>query len=371
MGPFGSLHFWLENGLGLGMAIAWAWKSWSANPSKRVARRRILPFITIAGLLLPTSTHITKSNVPTILARSVSTMASLPFPFFLNQAPVDVSNQRAALSAVGKCRLDPATCLGANNDADEYRAICNKNREQAMVDTETPETKNENKKLKKKYMKQGVAMASTYLEETLSLDVSVVHVEVVVEAADIVNTDGCLAACLLDAGCAAIVVDGLNLEALDAAMIPRERLVAHFADEGTVHAESVAAALKFAGTISVTLSKNSLEVVDSILSLVTDKKDKVSFLLTASEAEDLTDVVAAISKKCKDGKGDMGLVDPTAAVLGLCFAACMKTDRDDGLFTTVVCTRSEEALGLVYSSKVSCAIRFSHACGSIYSFSRQ
>jgi hypothetical protein len=31
----------------------------------------------------------------------------------------------------------------------------------------------------------------------------------------------------------------------------------------------------------------------------------------------------------------------------------MKTDRADGLYTTVVCTRSGEALGLVYSSKVS------------------
>jgi hypothetical protein len=47
------------------------------------------------------------------------------------------------------------------------------------------------------------------------------------------------------------------------------------------------------------------------------------------------------------------LVDPSASDLGLSFSACMRTDREDGLYTTVVCTRSGEALGLVYSSKVS------------------
>jgi hypothetical protein len=86
-------------------------------------------------------------------------MASLPFPFFVTQVPVDASNKRSALAAVGRCRVAPATCLGKDND-NEYRAICSKTKEQALVDTETPETKDVNKKLKKKYMKQSVAQAS-------------------------------------------------------------------------------------------------------------------------------------------------------------------------------------------------------------------
>ena len=120
-------------------------------------------------------------------------MASLPFPCFVNQTPVEASQNRAALAAVGRCRIAPATCFSD----EEFKAICAKNKEQALVDTDTPETKDDNKKLKKKYMKQGVAMASKYLQESLQLDVSVVDVEVIVESKDIIETDGCLAACML------------------------------------------------------------------------------------------------------------------------------------------------------------------------------
>lgn len=276
-------------------------------------------------------------------------MASLPFPCFIKDTPVDAANNRVALSAVGTCRLDPSTCF----DASAYRAICDKNLEQALVDTETPESKDENKKLKKKYMKQGVAMASSYLQKFLQLDVSVVDVQIIVAAEDIVGTDGCLAACLLDAGCAAIVMDGNNTEAMDAAKIPRERLIAHFEDETKATSESISAASLLAGRISVALSTSSLEGVDRVLSLVAEKNSKVSFILAPSvSVEEMCSFVAEISKKCKDGKGNIGLVDPSATQLGLCFAACMKTDREDGLYTTVVCTRSDEALGLVYSSQV-------------------
>lgn len=296
-------------------------------------------------------------------------MTSLPFPCFVKDAPVDAANNRAALAAVGKCRLDPATCF----DAADYRAICDKNREQALVDVETPETKEENKKLKKKCMKQGAAMASTYLQKTLQLDVSVVDIQITVAPEDVVGTDGCLAACLLDAGCAAIVMEGTNVEAMDAAKIPRERLIAHFEDEINATSDAISAALLLAGTISVNLSsKDSLKYVDTILSLVPDKKDKVSFQLASTSTDDeLYGAVSEISKKCKDGKGSIGLVDPTATSLGLSFAACMRTDRDDGLFTTVVCTRSDEALGLVYSSKESIVAALECGRGVYYSRSRK
>ena len=277
-------------------------------------------------------------------------MTSLPFPCFVQQTPVDSNQNRAALAAVGRCRIHPTTCF----DEEEFRAICEKNKEQAMVDIDNPETKDVNKKLKKKFMKQGVAIASKYLRETLQLDVSIIDVEIVLQSKDIIETDGCLAACMLDAGCAAIVVSGADLDALDAAKVPRERVIANFAEDLT-NTETVTAALSFASTVSVELSQNSLETVDRVLALVPDKHDKVSFQLSPGlEIDELTSLVSQISKKCKDFKGNISLVDPSATDLGLSYAACMKTDRDDGLFTTVVCTRSGEALGLVYSSKVSC-----------------
>lgn len=299
---------------------------------------------------------------------------SLPFPCFVNDTPVDVTNNRAALAAVGRCRLDPATCF----DTTDYRAICAKNREQALVDdtnnSSDTATKEENKKLKKKYMKQGIAMASTYLQETLQLDVSIVDVQIVVSAEDILATDGCLAACLLDAGCAAIVMDGTNMEAMDVAKIPRERLIAHFGDEEmATKNDAIASALQLAGTISVGLSSLTrvVETVDNILKLVPDKQDKVSFLMPSNEdGEEFYRLVSEVSKKCQDGKGTIGLVDPTATDLGLSFAACMKTDRPDGLFTTVVCTRSDEALGLVYSSKESIITALECGRGVYYSRSR-
>jgi hypothetical protein len=245
--------------------------------------------------------------------------------------------------------------INSNNNVEDFRSICDKNKEQALVDTDVAETKTENKKLKKKYMKQGVAMASKYLQESLQLDVSVIDVELVIESKDIVGTDGCLAACLLDAGCAAIVMDGTDVEAMDAAKIPRERLVAHFSSEEAATPEAIAASLLLASTISVELlsQNSSLETVGRIVALVPEKKDKVSFQLAPGLlGEELHSLVSEISKKCKDGKGSIALVDPSATDLGLSFTACMRTDRTDGLYTTVVCTRSGEALGLVYSSKV-------------------
>lgn len=259
---------------------------------------------------------------------------------------MDDANNRAALAAVGRCRLDPATCF----DSTEYRAIVDKNREQALAEANTtPENKEENKKLKKKYMKQGVAMASNYLRKTLQLDVSVVDVEVIVAAQDIIETDGCLAACLLDAGCAAIIMDGMNMEALDAAKIPRDRLVAHFGVEDLTN-DAVKAALGLSGRTSLAVdSSSAVEKLDLLLDMVPD--DKLAIQVSGSE-EELLGVMPDLSKKLKDGKGCIGIADPSATTLGRCFAACMRTDRDDGLFTTVVCTRSDEALGLVYSSKV-------------------
>lgn len=295
-------------------------------------------------------------------------MSCLPFPSFVNQIPVDADNKRAALSASGSCRINPLTC--APQFMDEYVAICNKNKEQALVDClEGNISKDEKKKLKKKYMKQGVAMASKYLKESLQLDVSVVNVQIVIESSLITESDGCLSACFLDAGCTAIVIDGKNLEAMDAAKIPKERIVASFEGVDAASKEVVTSALPLASTISVPIS--TLEEADTILSYLPEKSDKVIFELSNADATSTTtEFVALIAKKCKDHKGKIALVDPCATVLGTNYAACMRTDRPDGLYTTVVCTRNNEALGLVYSSVSSIIAAFECGRGVYYSRSR-
>jgi len=295
-------------------------------------------------------------------------MSCLPFPSFVDQIPVDASNKRAALSASGSCRIAPLTC--APEFEKEFEDIFNKNKEQALVDSmEGDISKDEKKKLKKKYMKQGVAMATTYLTKSLQLDVSVVNVQIVLDAKMIVETDGCLSACFLDAGCTAIVIDGKNLEAMDAAKIPKERIVASFPGVDDTNQEDVTSALQLSSTISVPVS--SLEEAETILSYIPEQSDKVIFELSnADTSSATTELVAAVAKKCKDHKGKIALVDPCATTLGTNYAACMRTDRPDGLFTTVVCARNNEALGLVYSSVASIIAAFECGRGVYWSRSR-
>ena len=102
--------------------------------------------------------------------------------------------------------------------------------------------------------------------------------------------------------------------------------------------------MSFASCISVEISNSSVDKVDSILALVTEKSDTVDFQLASTVDS------AAVAQLCK--KASVGLVDPSAESLGSSCTACMTSDRKDGLFATVVCTRTSEALGLEYSSKV-------------------
>jgi phosphoribosyl-ATP pyrophosphohydrolase/phosphoribosyl-AMP cyclohydrolase/histidinol dehydrogenase len=308
-------------------------------------------------------------------------MTSLPYPSFVSQNPVDATASRAALVAVGRCRIQP------EHATEEYRSIVAKNVDQAVVDLVHHNNDNDNdtneqldeqarKKLKKQYMKQGIAAAVTYLTVQQQLDVSVVHVQVMVEADDIIKSDGCLAACLLDAGCAAVVVDGTNLAALDAAKVPADRLMAHFQYPCLV--EDMIKAKEFCGSMSVELTVSDDITVAKILEIVNSVPDcEVTVMFRPSDCKallndtDLASLVGAVSKESKEGAGTISLIDPTAEQLGLSYAACMKTDRPDGLYTTVVCTRNGEALGLVYSSKESIVAALQTGRGVYYSRSRQ
>eukprot|EP00578_Thalassiosira_sp_NH16_P026967 CAMPEP_0181102836 /NCGR_PEP_ID=MMETSP1071-20121207/14535_1 /TAXON_ID=35127 /ORGANISM="Thalassiosira sp., Strain NH16" /LENGTH=493 /DNA_ID=CAMNT_0023185851 /DNA_START=42 /DNA_END=1523 /DNA_ORIENTATION=+ len=327
-------------------------------------------------------------------------MSCLPYPTFL-QRPTQTSTTKS-LSAAGRARIHPLTCPGRSSAGDddkdsgstattkseaqaEYQAIISKCIEQSQVD-DSDKSNKENAKLRKKYMKEGVAMASSYLTETLGLDVSIVDVEIVLNIDSIIETDGCLASCFLDAGCAYVVIrakeeqedtgGGLAkaLTACDATRVPRGRLVLHC--KSGISSEIV----DQMGEISSRVGTVSVQITDPVSSTRVDwndipKLDDVKCVVQLSMSdktsdEDLIKSVAALSKFIGENKGSITLVDPTAEQLGLCYAACMKTDRPDGLYTTVVCTRSNEALGLVYSSKESIIAALQCGRGVYYSRSR-
>lgn len=282
-------------------------------------------------------------------------MTSLPYASFVTEKPVDSTQNRLGLTAAGKCRIDPEALFSA-----DYREVVAKNCEQALVDTDSGDADEEQKKkLKKKFMKHGVAMGKKFLTETLQIDVSVVDVECVVTPKDLISTDGCLAACLLDAGCHAVVTDGFNLEAMDAAKIPRERLVANFKYSSLKAGDDVEAftrAAALASCVSVEIDDEADANMATIAAIfksaerLEDLECSVQIKPTMSDKE-LEALIKGIHAGTPTGR--VMLVDPSPSQLGLAYSACIRTDRPDGLYTTVVCTRNGEALGLVYSSKVS------------------
>ena len=87
--------------------------------------------------------------------------------------------------------------------------------------------------------------------------------------------------------------------------------------------------------------------------------------------ENFTSTISSIMSSTAASHVRIALVDPTPEELGMAYAACVKTDRTDGLYTTVVCNRNNEALGLVYSSKTSIAASLECGRGVYYSRSRR
>mmetsp|Transcript_14945 Transcript_14945/g.25532 ORF Transcript_14945/g.25532 Transcript_14945/m.25532 type:complete len:495 (-) Transcript_14945:2005-3489(-) len=328
-------------------------------------------------------------------------MSCLPYPTFL-QSPTQTPAARS-LPAVGRARIHPLTCpcMATDDSAaapsphssypsapEEYQAIISKCIQQSQVD-DSDKSNKENAKLRKKYMKEGVAMASSYLSNTLGIDVSIIDVEMVLNIDSILETDGCLASCFLDAGCAYVVIradggasddddnDGDGglaraLEACDATRVPRERLVLHWKDGSGVPSEISEEISSRVGTISVQMDPLTAARTDwEGLAISKQWKCVVQLTIGAElSTEDMVASVSTLSKAIGENKGSITIVDPSAEQLGLCYAACMKTDRPDGLYTTVVCTRSNEALGLVYSSKESIIAALQCGRGVYYSRSR-
>lgn len=306
-------------------------------------------------------------------------MTSVPYPTF--EKTVD----RKALAAVGRCRV----CPSRTNDA-EFDAIVNVCIKQGAVDPQSSvNNESEAKKMQKKYMKQGVALAAAYLQEKLLLDVSVVDVEILLTNEDVVATAGCLASCFLDAGCARIVLrlDDVLSDAIAAARVPRERLMVHVS---STEASSVSDPNQVLQSVFTVVKGDC-----SSVSVYVGEEGNPNFqatlqtILDASKSEESVDVVvqlrpptdcvsslaalvAALSRSTSSSTSEttISLIDPTAEQLGTSFAACLKTDRPDGLYSTVVCTRSGEALGLVYSSAASIVAALECGRGVYYSRSR-
>ncbi|KAL3827055.1 hypothetical protein ACHAXA_007562 [Cyclostephanos tholiformis] len=369
-------------------------------------------------------------------------MACLPYPTFLD-ARTSTSNGGISMSAVGRVRVHPSRCPGSSglvvDDVDigatttmaapsyaaveEYRAIVAKLADSAVASSssngedrssssaaaaaftsgggvgvggdDVGEFEVEIARAKKGLIKEGTAMASSYLRGTLGIDVSIIDVEIVIDADDAINTDGLIASSFLDAGCAYVVImaNGVQLDddhgvdaalsrapmasdrglsmalsACDATRVPRERLVLHCdttLDGGGTFWGTMLARLDEVvdrvGTISVRSegadlirSSSSMTLPVMIPRLIARLKVVVQLdARVSSSIDELTSAVISLSKIIGENGGSITLIDPTCEQLGACYAACMNTDRPDGLFPTVVCTRNNEALGLVYSSKES------------------
>lgn len=312
-------------------------------------------------------------------------MTSLPYPTYLNSPPSSYHDR----SAVGKCRIFPA----AVENSTVYSSVLSKCIEHTTASSTTPSNDDEKqakKKLLKKLYKSSVGDLSTFVTSSsepssLNLDVSIIDVEVVLPVKDVIETDGLIATVFLDAGAARIVLDldcqtntlengvaSTFLGALELTRLPRSRIMAHFSNVAPsldeCH-ESVSSCISQSLSLvdSVSLSFEGASILDvsveEVMKFYTFVKEKnteghatlvIQCATGSTEETEYEESTQKVSQISKQGKGNIlvTLVDPSAKELGLCWAACCRTDRPDGLYTTVVCTRNNEALGLVYSSKV-------------------
>ena len=337
-------------------------------------------------------------------------MTSVPYPTYIK---TDISNYRN-LSTLGRCRIFPATLESTVysdvlSKCKEHTTVT----ESASSSDDDKAAKDARKKLLKKLYKQSVGALSIYLSgdssdnKNLGLDTSIIDVEVVLPIQDILSTDGLISTVFLDAGASNIVLEmdtekeedsSHFVKALEMTRLPSSRLIVHYSnvsdwknkdDLPTYFIQS----LSYVKIVSVSLKKmdsvsflssfteedaltfvnlvsekdevfdhnhsshhdHSLEdinVVISIPSLIQDEKKGNEEKKEEEEAySKIADYIGNISKKSK-GRLCFNIIDPNPTLLGLAYAACIRTDRPDGFYTTVVCTRSNEALGLVYSSKV-------------------
>ena len=344
------------------------------------------------------------------------------YPSFVTKAPV--SDDDKCLSGVGSC------CIFVKDD--DISSIISKTILQKQAndnDNSTNHNKdddNKQQKLAKKYMKQSVAEAQEYLMETLGIDVSIVNVHLCLESCrSVIESDGCLVSCWLDAGCDKVLLpsspsklfddDDVLQEALKVARVPKDRLMVHMSSSSydnhtnsnvsTTTSTSSPSSMETLSTyvcgVNVTLSlsqnnnNNNNNNNDTNNSMDTNEEttaDKKQIFvksfhpipvtlqikdLSQEEDDNMQEESSSVLLRAVkewasiDGIVALSLTDPTSQQLGLAYIAVrVRTDRPDGLYTTVVCTRNNEALGLVYSSKESIVAALTCGRGVYYSRSR-
>jgi phosphoribosyl-ATP pyrophosphohydrolase/phosphoribosyl-AMP cyclohydrolase/histidinol dehydrogenase len=308
------------------------------------------------------------------------------------------NSDSVSLSAVGQCRI-----IADKSKSQAYANVLEHALEvqQATVPPQTGTTSSSideeavRKAAKKKATKASQAAAKQYLRVECALDVSIIDVHVVVPAADLIATDGHVATALLDAGAERIVVtavppnDDTSSEkewilAMAAMHLPLNRVMVHFTylpDDPSVWAQVAT----FCDAVSLDFTSSSSSLVDhdnqhrgltlALPALMEAVKALPQSLAIHCQVP-ATLPAAQVAQICKIRSPETGklvrafLQDPTAEQLGLAYAACCRTDRPDGLFSTVVCTRQGEALGLVYSAAESIVAALDVGRGVYYSRSR-
>ena len=311
------------------------------------------------------------------------------------------------MAAVGRCRItmsddDPNSRVRDIHAKCKEQADCVNNNHNNNIEL----SKDEMKKLQKKCMKQSVAMASSYLLDDQRLDTSMIDVEVYLpNVNDIIDTNGNYVSCLLDAGCARIVIpyhmnhDSNEEETqfqrmIHLAGVPRERLMVQVV-VGSISSSSSSNYMSDINTAFMERFKEDCHAISICVDDTSTKEDICTLFDRIKSISDMDMVIqltsthplllgnnieqnatltigellkSATSKDCNTTT--ISIIDPTPELLGQAYAACIVTDRTDQLYSTVVCTRTNEALGLVYSSVSSIVAALQCGRGVYYSRSR-
>ena len=214
----------------------------------------------------------------------------------------------------------------------------------------------------------------------IGLDTTIIDAEFVLGDKDILDTNGEIITQLLDAGIHQIIIDIPSSEekeytALQAILFnfPRGRLGVHYPSLESIYehqdfltlVEKISVPYKRLDDLNLFWDLNS-SIQDCLM-----EENRLVFVTSISE--DHVGIASSLSLALFEKKVgvSLALLDPTSQQLGECYTACIRCDRKDGLFSTVVCTRDMHALGLVYSSKESIISSLETGRGTYYSRSRQ
>jgi len=309
-------------------------------------------------------------------------MASHLTPYANLSKPTSSSSPPKSISPLytlgGKVRINPLTVV-----EEYYNDILISCKEYYKFMSETKENKDKVKiKETKKECQSIINNTFTYLQ----LDTTIIDAEFVLSDIDsIIDTNGEFVVQLLDAGIDKIIIDIPTTESSTTApnydelknildKLPRNRLGIHYPSIEYIYEHQDLLPL----VEKVSISYNRLDDCNIFWDLLSDVQDCMTHgntltVCVSSISDDTMNVVSSLAAGIFSKKINacLALANPTAMQLGECYAACIKCERKDGLFTTVVCTRDGHSLGLVYSSKESIIKALETGRGVYYSRSRQ